>query len=147
LHVVFAGPGSPSVEGAFARHTDPRIHRVGVVGDHAKSSLLRECLMMCMPSREESLGVTYLEAWMAAKPIIAVPVPPILELTSNGSCGGLVVEPTPAAIADAISTLADNPARAASLAQQGHALVLSRYAWPSIASRTAQVYTSLLHPS
>jgi len=41
----------------------PALPGSGEVSEAQKDSLLRQCTVFCMPSREESLGATYLEAW------------------------------------------------------------------------------------
>ena len=54
---------------------EPRIRHLGVITDAEKSSALAACSLLCVPSTEESLGVTYLEAWSFGKPVVAADIP------------------------------------------------------------------------
>jgi glycosyltransferase involved in cell wall biosynthesis len=96
-----------------------------------------------MPSREESLGATYLEAWSYGKPVIGLRIPPLEELTRGGR-GGFLVEPDPADVAAKLKTLLADPALMREMGQWGQRQVRERYSWEAIVARTEAIYESLL---
>jgi glycosyltransferase involved in cell wall biosynthesis len=85
---------------------------VGNVGDAQLSALYDDASFFVMPSREEGLGLVYLEAMRAGKPCIAAPG--AAEEIIDTGVHGLVVDPAEReALADAIVRLfVDAPLRA-----------------------------------
>jgi len=79
-------------------------------------------------SRHEPLGNIVLEAWSAAKPVIAAAAQGPSELISTGKDGVLVPLEDPPALAAAIAELTENPERAAALAAAGRAHFASTFA-------------------
>jgi glycosyltransferase involved in cell wall biosynthesis len=143
VRFVIAGPRTPETDALLDQAVDPRMEVLGEVSDERKDALLRRCTVYCMPSREESLGATYLEAWSYGKPVIGLRIPPLEELTGGGR-GGLLVEPDPADVAAKIRTLLANPALMREMGQWGQRQVRERYSWEAIVARTEAVYESLL---
>lgn len=84
-------------------------------------ALLNACDIFICPSRHEPLGNVVLEAWSAARPVVAAAAQGPVELIRDGETGLLVPKEDPAALAAAIAGLLDAPARAASLAAAGRA--------------------------
>lgn len=143
VRFVFAGPRTPETDALLDEASDPRIEVLGEVSESRKDSLLRHCAVFCMPSREESLGATYLEAWSHGKPIVGLRIPPLEELTGRGR-GGLLAEPTPQDVASKLLTLLKNPALMRRMGEWGRQHVQERYSWSAIAARTEAIYESLL---
>src|SRR5690606_16764773 len=73
------------------------------------------------PSRHEPLGNVVLEAWSAARPVVAAAAQGPRELIADGVTGVLVPSEDPAALAGAVGGLLADPARAAALAAAGRA--------------------------
>jgi len=143
---VIAGPPAPESDGLLARAADPRLLVLGTVTEAEKDDLMRRCSIYCMPSREESLGATYLEAWSHGKPIIGLRIPPLQELNDSDR-GGLLSEPTAKDIADKLCWLLGHPDTMREMGAWGRERTLSRYSWTSIASRTETIYEGLLQPA
>jgi glycosyltransferase involved in cell wall biosynthesis len=143
VRFVFAGPRTPETDALLDEAIGPRIEVLGEVSESRKDSLLRRCAVFCMPSREESLGATYLEAWSHGKPIIGLRIPPLEELT-NGGHGGLLAEPTPGDVASKLLTLLGNPPLMRQMGEWGRRHVLERYSWNAIVARTEAIYESML---
>lgn len=149
VRFVFAGPRTPETDTLFDEAVDPRIEVLGEVNEAQKDRLLRRCTVFCMPSREESLGATFLEAWSHGKPVIGLRIPPLVELTDGGR-GGLLAEPTPWDVADKLLTLLRNPDLIREMGEWGRRRVRERYSWNAIAARTEAIYEFLLrgaHPA
>src|SRR5207302_542466 len=72
-----------------------------VVSEDAKAEAYARATVFAMPSRHETFGHTYLEAWSAWRPVIAGDIPPLREVVRDG-VDGLIVPQDPAAIARAI---------------------------------------------
>ncbi len=63
---------------------------LGKVSEDIKCEALSLCDVFCMPSKSESLGLVYLEAWSKGKPIVAYDIPEMKELISDGVDGNLI---------------------------------------------------------
>lgn len=82
--LVFAGPG-PSLN-----VSNESIEDKGEVDDQAKRRLLESCDIFCVPSRDESFGIVYVEAMMHGKPVVALDIAPINEIVIHNQTGLLV---------------------------------------------------------
>ena len=140
---VFAGPVEGEALEIFPRYSDPRIKVLGYVPDSEKSGLLKACDIFCMPSLEESLGGTFLEAWTFGKPIIGAKIPPLIELTKNGE-GGFLVDPDPSDIANKIMILLKNPELGMSMGLWGKRRVSEQYSWEVITEKMEDIYHNTL---
>lgn len=140
---VIAGPRTPETDRLVGNALDSRMEVLGGVSDERKDELLAGCTVFCMPSREESLGATYLEAWAHGKPIVGLRIPPLEELTGRER-GGLLARPTPQDVAEKILILLRDPARARQMGEWGRRRVEERYAWRVLVARTEAVYATLL---
>jgi glycosyltransferase involved in cell wall biosynthesis len=143
VRFVIAGPRTPETDALLDQAVGPRLEVLGGVSEQRKDDLLRRCSVYCMPSREESLGATYLEAWSYGKPVIGLRIPPVEELTGSGR-GGLLVEPDPADVAAKLKTLLADPALMREMGEWGRRQVRERYSWEAIVARTEAIYESLL---
>ena len=84
-------------------------------------ALLAACTVFVCPSRHEPLGNVVLEAWSAARPVVAAAVQGPSELIVDGVTGLLVPREDAAALAGAIAGLLADPALAAARAAAGRA--------------------------
>ncbi|TMD62158.1 MAG: glycosyltransferase family 4 protein [Chloroflexi bacterium] len=116
---------------------DPRWFDRGIANEETKLKAYASCTLFCMPSRYETFGLTYIEAWLARRPVIAGDIPALREVVGDG---GLFVRQDPQAIADAILELLDNPARARQLGERGYERATTRYSWATVASRVELAY-------
>ncbi len=142
-YFVFAGPKEGNSEEIFQRYGDTRIHALGFVSESEKTALLKACDVFCMPSMEESLGGTFLEAWMFEKPIIGARIPPLIELTNNGE-GGFLVNPDHEEIAEKVLLLLQDQELSHRMGQWGKKRVLGNYTWEIITQKMEAIYLNLL---
>jgi len=102
------------------------------------------------PSIYEPFGLVVLEAMACETAVVASRVGGIPEIVVEGETGFLVdydaSDPAAfsAALAARIGELLDDPARASAMGEAGRQRVLERFGWPSIASRTFELYETLL---
>jgi len=66
LYLVLAGPGGHSYE-----NRDKGIFDLGLVSNEQKVALLRNCLTLTIPSKNESFSRVMMEAWHCKKPVVA----------------------------------------------------------------------------
>ena len=142
-YFFFAGPKEANSETIFKIYDDPRVKVLGFVSDNEKTSLLRDCDIFCMPSLEESLGGSFLEAWAFGKPVIGARIPPLVEITNNGE-GGFLVDPDPADIAEKIMILLKDPGLGKSMGLWGKRRVSEQYSWEIITEKMERLYSNVI---
>jgi hypothetical protein len=129
VHLALAGEGEERAAlESLARELGvaPRIAFLGWRRD--VGALLAASAMLVVPSRIEPLGNVVLEGFSAARPVVAAAAEGPRELIEHGRNGMLAPTGDPAALADAIRTLLDDPARAASIAAAGRAVFARDFA-------------------
>jgi glycosyltransferase involved in cell wall biosynthesis len=96
-----------------------------------------------LASLSESFGNVGIEAMQRGLPVIATPAAGISELVRE-SGGGLVVEPEPDALAEAIERIVRDAALAARLGEAGQNFVRRHCRWADVAEQMEALYRSLL---
>lgn len=117
-------------------------HREGVAGRvqflgwrDDQAALLAACDVFLCPSRHEPLGNVVLEAWSAARPVVAADSPGPRELLTPGRDGLLVPAEDPVALADAVNALLEDRARASALAVAGRATYEATFTEAAVVAR------------
>jgi glycosyltransferase involved in cell wall biosynthesis len=129
VHALIAGEGPERealTELARAERVADRVHLPGWRTDTA--ALLAGCDVLACPSRHEPLGNVVIEAWSAARPVVAAAADGPRELILPGEDGMLVPPEDPAALAQSLGIVLEHPALAARLAQAGRARFLAEHA-------------------
>ncbi len=104
----------------------------------------RQAHIVCLPSLREGLPTVLIEAAAAGRPIVASDVPGCREVVQHGENGLLVPPGDPAALADALTLLADNPALRQKMGAAGRVKAVNRFANEKIIAATFKVYSDLL---
>jgi glycogen synthase len=112
---------------------------VGVV-----TQLYSHAAVFCCPSVYEPFGLINLEAMACEAPVVASAVGGILEVVEDGKTGLLVPPAQPAALAQAITRVLDNPDLARDMGKAGRRRVEEKFSWASVAERTEQVYADAI---
>ncbi|WBO85376.1 glycosyltransferase family 4 protein [Hymenobacter yonginensis] len=122
-------------------------------GVHFGGCLLHEELLQCLPdfdlllhpSREESFGLTLVEAMQAGLPVVAGrhsgAVPWVLE---QGHCGVLTDINSPTAIAEALQELLTQPARYEELSARGVSRVAKHFSQAAVTAAYERLYAQVL---
>ncbi|MES2710781.1 MAG: glycosyltransferase [Pseudomonadota bacterium] len=145
-HLLLAGEG-PEGGALEALATSLGIaERVSFLGwREDRGALLAGCDIFVCPSNHEPLGNVVLEAFSAARPIVAAAADGPREVITDGQTGVLVPVGDADALATAIAALIADPARAAQLATAGRASFEAHHAeapvlaqWRAFLTRVAQ---------
>lgn len=112
-------------------HPDDRkgILLLGPIDHEEKRDLLAACDVFAMPSRTDSFGIVYLEAWLYRKPVIAARTWGVTDVVRNGEDGLVVPFGDVAALAEAIAFLIDHPDLRETMGRKGEQKVLSLHTW------------------
>jgi glycosyltransferase involved in cell wall biosynthesis len=108
--------------------------------DELKPNLFAALDVFAYPSRFESFGIAFLEAWAAGKPVVGCRAGAIPDVINEGMDGLLVAPGDAQELAEAIATLLIDPAKAQALGASGRKKMLDRYTWPKIARHFRSVY-------
>jgi starch synthase len=108
--------------------------------------LLSHATVFVCPSVYEPLGIVNLEAMACGTAVVASRVGGIPEVVADGVTGVLVdLGPSfESSLAVQVTTLLEDPSRAAALGAAGRARAIAEFSWDAIAVRTVEVYRSVL---
>jgi glycogen(starch) synthase len=152
--LVLAGrPVSPSTfERAYRDLPEAhRLHirRMGQVTGQLKQDMLAATDVFGLPSRVDSFGIVYLEAWAHGVPVIGCHAGGVPDVIDDGEDGLLVGFGDQAGLASAIDVLLADPDRRRAMGACGRAKVEARYTWDQIYRRLVGIYAEVLdrHPA
>ena len=147
VHLVLAG----EVLGRFQAYIDgltaerkKHILVLGVVDDQTKRDLLAAGDILVMPSRTDSFGIVYLEAWAYGKPVIGARTWGVMDVIADGEDGLLVPFGDVDALAAAIRQLLDEPGLASALGSRGRDKALAMHTWDRKYPVVRDLYTRLV---
>lgn len=113
--------------------------------EEEKSDLFAALDIFTYPSRYESFGIAFLEAWSAGKPVIGCRAGAVPWVVQQDVDGLLVRYQDPDALAAAAVSLVTDPARARKMAEAGMEKVKAKYTWPIVARRFREIYLEAAH--
>ena len=120
LRVVGTGPELEALqELARSLSIDGRVAFPGHVSFATLAAEYRRAQIFCLPSRQEGFGIVFLEAMAAGLPIVAARAAAVPEIVLDGENGRLVSPGDPAALADALARLFNDPAERRALREGG----------------------------
>ena len=114
----------------------------GFVPDPDLPALYAACDLYVHTGLAETFGLSVLEAAASGLPVVAVAEGGPLEILRDGETG-LLVPPTPPAIAEAIIAFARDPAAARAIGARARADVTARYRWEEGAARLLREFRGL----
>jgi len=117
-----------------------RIRMLPYAPDQVKRDALAAADLFAMPSRTDSFGITYLEAWCYGLPVIGARAGGVPDVIDDGRDGLLVPFGDLDAIAGAIGRLLHDRNQARRLGAAGHAKVLRELTWDRIYAQVRAVY-------
>ena len=144
VHLVLAGPDEHGLVPDLLQRLSPHagaVHVLDVVSGAEKWALLKDADVMVQCSDSESFGLAVVESLAAGVPVVATRTTPWRQIEAR-DCG-FWVEQTAPAIAAAIRTLVDDPARRARMGERAAAFAHEQYGWDAIAPAMARLYSEL----
>lgn len=143
--------GQPVAPSSFERVYDElpdidrqRIRRMGPVRGQSKQDMLAATDLFTMPSRVDSFGIVYLEAWAYGIPVIGCRAGGVPDVIDDGQDGVLVPFGDQTGLAFAIETLLADPDRRHAMGRQGRAKVAAHYTWEQIYQGLRTIYAELV---
>lgn len=121
-----------------------RVRQLGFIDTQTKLDLLDACDVFVMPSRTDSFGIVYLEAWLYDKPVIGANAGGVPEVIDDGENGFLVKFGDVGAIAGRITQLLGDRALARRLGAHGHKKVLDSMTWEQQYTQVRGLYERLV---
>ena len=91
--------------------SDGLLHVLGSIEETEKRDMFAAADLFAMPSRTDSFGIVYLEAWLYRKPVIAARTWGVSDVVADGEDGLLVRFGDVPALAEVIASLLDDPTR------------------------------------
>ncbi len=138
VHLALAGPSLSTFERWYtALDSEERLgtRLLGVISPDGKRDLFGAADIVALPSRTESFGIVFVEAWANRKPVIAAEAGAVPELVRDGENGLLVPFGDVGALARAIERLLDDAMLARSLGERGFELATREYTWAAVHER------------
>jgi len=142
LRVVAPASADRDALAATARRLQVEIAFESQLSDRDLGTRYGRVLATVCASRMEPFGLTALESMACATPVVAIKEGGFLETVVDGETG-LLVDPTPEALAAGIARLASNPAEAERLGSQARAHVLRGWTWAQSARRLEDILAGL----
>lgn len=135
VHLLLAGAPSPEFQRFLSTLSGDASRWLTVHGllDEADRPHFYAALdLFAMPSRTDSFGIVFLEAWANRLPVVAAAAGGVAEVVTDGVNGRLVPFGDVAALSNAIQGLLEDRAQSQALGESGRALVQREgYTWDS----------------
>ena len=122
-----------------------RIHVLAYASDAEKRDAYAAAQLFVMPSRTDSFGIVFLEAWVNMLPVIGADAGGIPDVITHQQDGLLVEFDHSSDLADAIKTVLHNAQLARFFAQNGHDKVLSSMTWEHVYTRIRRLVVHDAH--
>jgi glycosyltransferase involved in cell wall biosynthesis len=146
IQLVIAGDGAerPALEEQARRlGLADRVRFVGPVAGAKKTWLLQNARSLVMPSREwEAFPLVLLEAYAAARPVVATNIPGLVDLIQPDRTGLMVRSENAAELATALDKIVSDRALARRYGEEA-ARLAQQYSWRTIAERHLALYAEL----
>lgn len=121
-----------------------RIHVFARAPQARKRDALAAATLFAMPSRTDSFGIVYLEAWLYRLPVIGARAGGVPAVIRENETGLLVDYGNVAQLTAALTKLLTNPELAQRLGQQGYTQTLAELTWEHKYAQIRAVYAELV---
>lgn len=141
LIVAGEGPEREACERAIPATLRDRVSFLGRVSDEALPAVIGQASVVALPAlRGESFGIVLVEAMAAGRPVVATANPGFAAVARHEREALLVPPGDPAALAEAILRVMDDPALARSLVAAGR-IRAAEFDWDRIVADVERAYT------
>lgn len=143
LTIVGDGPERVRLEALAQRlGLAEQVRFLGALENDALPTLYGQAAIFVMPSLEEGLGLTLVEALGCECPVAVSDLPSVRDVVIDGVTGCIFRAGDQADIAQKIIDLLGRPEKRVALARAGRAHVLARYDWAAVVSRHLRLFES-----
>jgi glycosyltransferase involved in cell wall biosynthesis len=126
--------------------TGDRVRYLGRLSAEDLLDAYDACDVFVLPSRLESFGFVFIEAWSRRKPVIGdTGCPAVASLIEDSVDGYVCTDAT--SIALRLDTLLADPDLRRAMGNAGHAKVIRKYTWPAVAQRVRSIYETCIKAS
>jgi len=108
-------------------------------------NVLKSIDIFVLPTLQEALGSSFVEAMAMGKPVIGTSVGGVGEVIKDGSNGYLVEPNKAAALSEAILKVLEDPERGRSMGKEGRRMVEQQFTNERMCEKMHALYISLLH--
>ncbi len=132
LTLILIGPEQENVRPILEQlpaKSRPCCRHLGQLSEEEKWDAVDAADVVALPSRTESFGIVFLEAWTLGKPVIGARSGAVPKVIDDGVDGLLVEFGDVAGLAEALSELLDNPTLAIEMGRCGREKVRQAYTW------------------
>ncbi len=124
-----------------------RCRLLGYISEEEKRDLLAAGDVFAMPSRTDSFGIVYLEAWLYKKPVIGALAGGVPDVIADNEDGYLVPFGDSQRLAEALNRLLSDPAQAQRLGSQGYQKAVTQHTWDRKYAAIRAIYEHLTRGS
>lgn len=144
LYVVGDGPDRDRCQQLLPARLRSDVVFLGRVDADELPRFYASCDLFVAPALGgESFGIVLIEAMAAGCPVVASDIPGYASVVTDGVDGRLVPPRDPAALAESIAALLDNPSLARALADTASARV-DRYDWSAVAEQVRGIHARVV---
>ena len=152
VYFIFIGPSTKAFNYEYSKIQKTKGLRIinftpdNLTGyfDKKKLAAFKEADLYLMPSRSDAFGISFLEAWAAAKPVIGARIGATPEVIEENVDGLLVEFDNPNDIAQKVVKLLKNKKLRRNLGAAGQIKVSQNYTWDIVARKTHTTYQNLI---
>jgi glycosyltransferase involved in cell wall biosynthesis len=144
IGVIFVGPdqGEVSKVKVMTKQMglEEKVVYTGTVSDKEKYELLAGCEFFVLPSKHESQGIVFVEAWAQKKAVIGTKVGGVPYVVKDGETGLLYNYGDIDALIRHIRFLLENPKETKKIGVKGFEIASKEYRWKSVVDRIEKLY-------
>jgi glycosyltransferase involved in cell wall biosynthesis len=120
-----------------------RMRILGYSPDQVKRDALAAAAVLVLPSRTDSFGIVYLEAWLYGVPVIGALAGGVPEVVTHGTTGLLVPFGNVEQLTLALDRLLRDRTLAQAMGEAGRRYVLRSLTWDQVYRRVREVYAAV----
>lgn len=144
LGIIFVGPDQGEVGKVKAMTKElgleEKVVYAGKVSDKEKYELLAGCEFFVLPSKHESQGIVFVEAWAQKKAVIGTKVGGVPYVVKDGETGLLYNYGDIDALTGHIRFLLENPGDSKKIGIRGFEIASKEYRWKNVVDRIERLY-------
>jgi len=141
--LAIAGPSLSTFERWYTRLSEAQragTRLLGVISPEEKRDLFDAADIVALPSRTESFGIVFVEAWANRKPVIAANAGAVPDLVRDGENGLLVPFGDVPSLSAAIRRLLDDDELSRRFGEAGYEIAMRDYTWEAVHERVKQAF-------